>query len=142
MGHRAAVNVVDFDDRYIVSASGDRTIKVSREGGERERGKEEELGYLCFILFSFRYGRPVIVSLFVRYMVTGVVLPVSSTEVIMLLVAPLIIPLGEKEMLLSMFVLLCLFYLWELFYLFKCYKVILPPPLLFTEYGMWSVARA
>ena len=28
MGHRAAVNVVDFDDRYIVSASGDRTIKV------------------------------------------------------------------------------------------------------------------
>ncbi|CAI5443710.1 unnamed protein product [Caenorhabditis angaria] len=27
-GHRAAVNVVDFDDRYIVSASGDRTIKV------------------------------------------------------------------------------------------------------------------
>lgn len=81
-------------------------------------------------------------SLFVRYMVTGVVLPVSSTEVIMLLVAPLIIPLGEKEMLLSMFVLLCLFYLWELFYLFKCYKVILPPPLLFTEYGMWSVVRA
>ena len=28
MGHRAAVNVVDFDERYIVSASGDRTIKV------------------------------------------------------------------------------------------------------------------
>lgn len=27
-GHRAAVNVVDFDHRYIVSASGDRTIKV------------------------------------------------------------------------------------------------------------------
>ena len=27
-GHRAAVNVVDFDERYIVSASGDRTIKV------------------------------------------------------------------------------------------------------------------
>ena len=25
---RAAVNVVDFDDKYIVSASGDRTIKV------------------------------------------------------------------------------------------------------------------
>ena len=32
VGHRAAVNVVDFDDRYIVSASGDRTIKVGREG--------------------------------------------------------------------------------------------------------------
>jgi len=30
VGHRAAVNVVDFDDKYIVSASGDRTIKVSR----------------------------------------------------------------------------------------------------------------
>jgi len=28
VGHRAAVNVVDFDDQYIVSASGDRTIKV------------------------------------------------------------------------------------------------------------------
>lgn len=28
VGHRAAVNVVDFDARYIVSASGDRTIKV------------------------------------------------------------------------------------------------------------------
>lgn len=27
-GHRAAVNVVDFDERYIVSGSGDRTIKV------------------------------------------------------------------------------------------------------------------
>lgn len=29
VGHRAAVNVVDFDDKYIVSASGDRTIKVA-----------------------------------------------------------------------------------------------------------------
>lgn len=28
VGHRAAVNVVDFDERYVVSASGDRTIKV------------------------------------------------------------------------------------------------------------------
>ncbi|VDM37042.1 unnamed protein product [Toxocara canis] len=28
VGHRAAVNVVDFDQTYIVSASGDRTIKV------------------------------------------------------------------------------------------------------------------
>ena len=26
--HKAAVNAVDFDDKYIVSASGDRTIKV------------------------------------------------------------------------------------------------------------------
>lgn len=30
VGHRAAVNVVDLDDKYIVSASGDRTIKVRR----------------------------------------------------------------------------------------------------------------
>ena len=29
---RAAVNVVDFDEKYIVSASGDRTIKVSSFG--------------------------------------------------------------------------------------------------------------
>lgn len=28
MGHRAAVNVIDFDEKYIISASGDRTIKV------------------------------------------------------------------------------------------------------------------
>ncbi|KAI4536091.1 hypothetical protein MG293_013483 [Ovis ammon polii] len=28
VSHRAAVNVVDFDDKYIVSASGDRTINV------------------------------------------------------------------------------------------------------------------
>merc|ERR1719427_1918373 len=28
VGHRAAVNVVDFEEKYIVSASGDRTIKV------------------------------------------------------------------------------------------------------------------
>ena len=28
VGHRGHVNVVDFDEKYIVSASGDRTIKV------------------------------------------------------------------------------------------------------------------
>eukprot|EP00039_Didymoeca_costata_P012895 m.188358 g.188358 ORF g.188358 m.188358 type:complete len:484 (-) comp15616_c0_seq3:1875-3326(-) len=28
LGHRAAVNVVEFDDQYIVSASGDRTIRL------------------------------------------------------------------------------------------------------------------
>lgn len=33
VGHRAAVNVVDFDDKYIVSASGDRTIKVRLQTG-------------------------------------------------------------------------------------------------------------
>ena len=31
VGHRAAVNVVDFDEKYIVSASGDRTIKVGAD---------------------------------------------------------------------------------------------------------------
>lgn len=31
VGHRAAVNVVDFDQTYIVSASGDRTIKVFKK---------------------------------------------------------------------------------------------------------------
>ena len=34
VGHRAAVNVVDFDDKYIVSASGDRTIKVGGQLGQ------------------------------------------------------------------------------------------------------------
>ena len=28
-GHRAAVNVVDLDEKFIVSASGDKTLKVS-----------------------------------------------------------------------------------------------------------------
>lgn len=28
VGHLAAVNAVDFDESYIVSASGDRTIKI------------------------------------------------------------------------------------------------------------------
>ena len=46
VGHRAAVNVVDFDGKYIVSASGDRTIKV----GSRY---EEILGTLKSHIFSF-----------------------------------------------------------------------------------------
>lgn len=50
VGHRAAVNVVDFDEKYIVSASGDRTIKVrvgvvrGRRGRREEREEEEERG--------------------------------------------------------------------------------------------------
>eukprot|EP00047_Mylnosiga_fluctuans_P014316 m.37397 g.37397 ORF g.37397 m.37397 type:complete len:470 (+) comp5443_c0_seq2:31-1440(+) len=37
-GHTAAVNVVDFSDRYIVSASGDRTIRVwDTQTGNLER---------------------------------------------------------------------------------------------------------
>ena len=39
VGHRAAVNVVDFDDKYIVSASGDRTIKVRGAGGKSLRAR-------------------------------------------------------------------------------------------------------
>ena len=38
VGHRAAVNVVDFDEKYIVSASGDRTIKVHVCVGGGEEG--------------------------------------------------------------------------------------------------------
>lgn len=55
MGHRAAVNVVDFDDRYIVSASGDRTIKVSRErergGGGKREGRKKRLFMFHFVFF-------------------------------------------------------------------------------------------
>ena len=43
-GHRD-VSVVDFDEKYIVSASDDKTIKVcekgEREKGEREKGEEK-----------------------------------------------------------------------------------------------------
>ena len=63
VGHRAAVNVVDFDDRYIVSASGDRTIKVRVTGDD-----------VIHSLYSHnRYGVPVIASLYVHYMDTDVV---------------------------------------------------------------------
>lgn len=50
VGHRAAVNVVDFDDKYIVSASGDRTIKVSNLIIFIFR-------LLCLILLNFSYLR-------------------------------------------------------------------------------------
>lgn len=42
VGHRAAVNVVDFNDKYIVSASGDRSIKVT-------------LSFKCLIFDTARY---------------------------------------------------------------------------------------
>ena len=48
VGHRAAVNVVDFDEKYIVSASGDRTIKV---------------GSYCF--FSFTPGHNGLIIVFI-----------------------------------------------------------------------------
>lgn len=48
VGHRAAVNVVDFDEKYIVSASGDRTIKV----------KLIFYFLLFFTIFYFRCGAP------------------------------------------------------------------------------------
>lgn len=50
VGHRAAVNVVDFDDRYIVSASGDRTIKVCDPIGRPSSLLRDTLVPLCFIL--------------------------------------------------------------------------------------------
>ena len=53
VGHRAAVNVVDFDDKYIVSASGDRTIKVDF--------LSLEITKLCQLCL-FRCGRPALVS--------------------------------------------------------------------------------
>jgi WD40 repeat protein len=34
-GHQAAVNVVDFDDKYIISASGDRTIRYVAQALKR-----------------------------------------------------------------------------------------------------------
>lgn len=43
VGHRAAVNVVDFDDKYIVSASGDRTIKVSVPKRQAQKRMMENL---------------------------------------------------------------------------------------------------
>ena len=47
VGHRAAVNVVDFDDKYIVSASGDRTIKVLYVYKGRREGMKEMLYSTC-----------------------------------------------------------------------------------------------
>jgi len=63
VGHRAAVNVVDFDEKYIVSASGDRTIKV-RDLIETRR----TVNYLQCIsinkcLWLFRSGTQVHVNL-------------------------------------------------------------------------------
>ena len=52
VGHRAAVNVVDFDDKYIVSASGDRTIKV------------HFLLILCNLYFVFNFNLLKNLSLF------------------------------------------------------------------------------
>lgn len=58
VGHRAAVNVVDFDDKYIVSASGDRTIKVkfikTRQGHLRHFPNQGSTYFLltCIITFS------------------------------------------------------------------------------------------
>ena len=69
MGHRAAVNVVDFDEQYIVSASGDRTIKVRRRERERER-KSKRIELKIVVFCSLRYGKPVIVNLCVLFMGT------------------------------------------------------------------------
>ena len=56
VGHRAAVNVVDFDEKYIVSASGDRTIKVwTAQTGEFVRtlqGHRRGIGKSHFFRYS------------------------------------------------------------------------------------------
>lgn len=53
VGHRAAVNVVDFDDKYIVSASGDRTIKVSVSASFcLSEWRESGSGYPSLVLFK------------------------------------------------------------------------------------------
>ena len=47
-GHTGGVNAVDFDEKYIVSGSDDRTIKVHmygvKEVGGRSEGTEGEVG--------------------------------------------------------------------------------------------------
>ena len=46
-GHTGPVYAVDFDEKYIVSGSADRTIKVhmcGRRRGQREEGTEGEVG--------------------------------------------------------------------------------------------------
>lgn len=50
VGHRAAVNVVDFDEKYIVSASGDRTIKGNLEG-IKKLFSEQPLMFFFFSIF-------------------------------------------------------------------------------------------
>ena len=46
-GHTGPVYAADFDEKYIVSGSGDSTIKVhmcGRRRGQREEGTEGEVG--------------------------------------------------------------------------------------------------
>ena len=53
VGHRAAVNVVDFDDKYIVSASGDRTIKV----GYKQTTQFNSSVWVLYVLhFMYKYN--------------------------------------------------------------------------------------
>lgn len=55
VGHRAAVNVVDFDDKYIVSASGDRTIKVKTCWGDSRTSKKKKRKlFLCTLVYNLR----------------------------------------------------------------------------------------
>uniref|UniRef100_A0A8C4T253 F-box and WD repeat domain containing 11a n=1 Tax=Erpetoichthys calabaricus TaxID=27687 RepID=A0A8C4T253_ERPCA len=61
VGHRAAVNVVDFDDKYIVSASGDRTIKVIFERPScrltlNQRGEDVVTPVSAFRLWDIECG--------------------------------------------------------------------------------------
>ena len=41
-GHTVSVYEVDFDEKYIVSGSWDRTIKVGTEVGRDERDERDE----------------------------------------------------------------------------------------------------
>ena len=38
-GHMGSVNAVDFDEKYIVSGSDDKTIKVCEKGERERRGR-------------------------------------------------------------------------------------------------------
>ena len=74
VGHRAAVNVVDFDEKYIVSASGDRTIKV---WVRIHRSSSRSMDWWS----PFFPRIPTHASLFARCSATNAVSPVYNIEI-------------------------------------------------------------